>query len=127
MKTLNKKLLFSIFLVIIGISSFYSAQALGLKDGFSSTKEIGSFAKDAGYQKPQTPEYYVGLLLTGLFSVLGIVAIALIIYSGVVWMTARGNESKVEKAKENLTDVVIGLIFIIGSYALTMFILKIFS
>lgn len=127
MKFLNKKLFLIIFLVVFGVSVFSGVSALGLKDGFNSSSTLNSFAEDAGYSEPNTPEYYIGLLLTGLFSVLGIIAVALIIYSGIVWMTARGNESKVEKAKENLTDVTIGLLFIIGSYALTMFILKIFS
>jgi hypothetical protein len=49
------------------------------------------------------------------------------IYSGIMWMTARGNESKVEKAKDNLLDLTIGLLFILGSYALTAFILRIIT
>lgn len=127
MKRLKKQLISAIFLITIGLFSFLEVQALGLKDGFNSSSTLNSFAADAGYEKPSSPEYYIGLILTSLFSVLGIIAVALLIYSGVVWMTARGNESKVEKAKENITSVIIGLIFIIGSYALTVFILKIFS
>ena len=112
-----------------GVLSVSPVLALNLKDGFSSsTGSLSNFATQSGYtNQTKTPEYYVGLLLNGLFSILGIVAIAMLIYSGFVWMTARGNESKVEKAKENIIDVIMGLIFIIGSYALTTFLLKIFS
>jgi len=127
-KPLNliKYLLSSILIsgILVATPSF----ALGLKDGFTSTSNLNGFAKQAGYtDQTKTPEYYIGLLLTGLFSFLGVIAIALLIYSGFTWMTARGNESKVAKAKENIIDVILGLIFIIGSYALTAFLLKIFS
>ena len=82
----------------------------------------------SGYtDQDRAPEYYIGILLIGLFSILGVVAIILIIYSGFTWMTARGNEAQVTKAKDNLYNVIIGLIFIIGGYALTTFLLKIFS
>lgn len=102
--------------------------AAGIQDSFSeSNTNLKTFSSKSGYGSPQDPEYYIGLVLTGFFSVLGIIAVALLIYSGFVWMTARGNEAKVTKAKENITSVLIGLIFILGSYALTTFILKIFS
>jgi hypothetical protein len=115
------------FILIGGILGALPTLALGLKDGFSSESGLTNFAGQAGYtDATKTPEDYIGMLLTGLFSILGIIAIALLIYSGFTWMTARGNEAKVTKAKENLVDVIIGLIFIIGSYALTTFLLKIF-
>lgn len=122
-----KKYLFT--LIIIG--SFFSlniASAVGIQDSFSTQNyNLRLFSYKSGYGSPQDPEYYIGLVLTSFFSVLGIIAVALLIYSGFVWMTARGNESKVTKAKENIVSVIIGLIFILGGYALTTFILKIFS
>jgi len=117
------------FILIGGILGALPTLALGLKDGFTteSSSSLSTFAGKSGYtDATKTPEDYIGMLLTGLFSVLGVIAIALLIYSGFTWMTARGNEAKVAKAKENLIDVIIGLIFIIGSYALTTFLLKIF-
>jgi hypothetical protein len=126
LKSLNLTKYLLSFILIGGILGATPSLALSLKDSFSG--DLIGFASQSGYtDQTKTPEDYIGMLLTGLFSVLGIIAIALIIYSGFTWMTARGNESKVEKAKENLIDVIIGLIFIIGSYALTTFLLKIFS
>jgi len=127
-KSLNLTKFLLSFILLSGIFSFTPVLAFSLKDSFSSTGSLNSFSNQIGYtDQAKTPEYYIGLLLNGLFSILGIIAIAMLIYSGVVWMTARGNESKVEKAKENIIDVIMGLIFIIGSYALTTFLLKIFS
>jgi Type IV secretion system pilin len=127
----KKTTLTKYFLILIFLGGFLFASplfALNLKDSFTSKSGLDTFADQSGYSdRTKTPEDYIGLLLTGFFSVLGIIAIALLIYSGFVWMTARGNESKVTKAKENIINIIIGLIFIIGSYALTAFILKIFT
>jgi hypothetical protein len=42
-------------------------------------------------------------------------------------MTAKGNEAQVTKAKTNFINAIIGIIIITASYALTIFVLKIFS
>lgn len=127
MFTLKKFANYFLIITIGVLLSFNPASALNLKDSFSTSADLDTFAKGSGYQEVNPPEYYVGLVLTALFSLLGIIAIALMIYSGVMWMTARGNESKVEKAKDNLLDLTIGLLFILGSYALTAFILRIIT
>lgn len=130
---MSKLIKIKYFLPLILLISFLLVNptlALNFKDSFSTTTTsgLGGFAASAGYgSKTQTPEFYIGLFLTSLFSILGMIAIIMIIYSGFVWMTARGNEAQVTKAKENLFQVIIGLIFIIGGYALTAFLLKIFS
>lgn len=122
-------------IVISLLGSFFwgigQASALGLKDAFNpeSNSDLKTIASSANYdtEKAQSPEYYVGLLLNGLFSVLGTICIALLIYSGFIWMTAQGNESKVQKAKENIVSVLIGLVLVVGGYALTTFLLNIFT
>lgn len=108
------------------------AAAVGLKDAFnidSGSGDLKKFASSASYgtEQIQSPEYYLGIALKSLFSVLGVICITLLMYSGFVWMTARGNEAKVQKAKENLIDVTIGLILVISGYALTTFLLNIFT
>ena len=55
---------------------------------------------------------------------LGVVAIALLVYAGFVWMTAGGEAEKVEKAKRIITSTVIGLVIIMLSFAITSFIIN---
>lgn len=127
---LKKLNLTKYFFPLFFLSCFFIAQpilAVGLQDGFSKTGVLGKFSQNANYPEPQEPEYYIGLILTALFSLLGIIVMALIFYSGFVWMTAQGNEAKVTKAKDNLTSALIGLLFVIGGYALTTFLLRIFT
>lgn len=104
------------------------SSAVGLSDAFANPNEsnLGILTKSANIPAQGDLEFYIGNLLTGLFSILGVISVALLIYSGFTWMTARGNESKVSEAKENISNILIGLIFIVGSYALTTFLLRIF-
>ena len=127
-----KKIFITIFASLV-IAYFFStvsfAAALGLKDAFTDSSGINKIAKQANYDTtlPATPEFYIGLTINLFFSLLGIIVIGLAIYSGILWMTARGDEGKVTKAKDTLTEVILGLLFIIGGYALSVFLLNVFT
>lgn len=54
----------------------------------------------------------------------GLVAVGFIIYGGVTYTTAQGNEAQVSKAKIILRNSIIGLVVVIFSYALVVFILN---
>lgn len=122
-----------IFLVIcLGVavslvgSPVLATTTSGIGSSFSQDGSLGSFAKSTGYGEAQTPEYYVGLVLNIVFSLLGVIVVGLIIFNGFNWMTARGNEKKVAEAKSGLISAVVGLLIVLGSYAITTFILKFF-
>lgn len=58
---------------------------------------------------------------------LGIVAVAIIMYGGFVWMTSNGQADRVEKAKKTLIAAVIGLIIILSAFAIVTFVANITS
>jgi amino acid transporter len=62
-----------------------------------------------------------------LLSFLGVAAVLIIIYGGFLWMSAGGNPEKVGKAKKIITQAIIGLIIILLSYSLTMFVIRLIS
>lgn len=64
----------------------------------------------------------VSAILTVIFSLLAIIFLGLIVYSGIQWMTAGGNEDMVKKSKANIKNAVIGLFIIALSYTITYFI-----
>lgn len=130
MKSLKKIKKYLALVILMGCFLLTSsASAFSFKDSFKTNdSSLATFAQKSSFDKnPATIESYIGLIITAFFSILGIISITLIIYSGFTWMTARGNEAQVTKAKENFFNVTIGLIFIIGAYALTTFLLKIFN
>lgn len=55
---------------------------------------------------------------------LGIVALVLILYGGFVWMTAGGDDEKIQKAKKILINAAIGLIIILSAYAIASFVIN---
>ena len=75
-----------------------------------------------GVSQPKSVGATVGSIINTFLGVLGILAVVLIIYAGYLWMTARGNEQQVEKAKDILTQAIIGLVIILTAYAITKFV-----
>ncbi len=81
-------------------------------------------AGKAGIPTSQTSlPVLVGTILNGVLSLVGVVFMVIIVWGGFLWMTARGNDQQVEKAKNLITSAVIGLVIIAGGYAITNFVL----
>jgi hypothetical protein len=55
---------------------------------------------------------------------LGIIAVAIILLGGFKWMTAGGNEEKVEESKKLITAGIIGLIIILASWGIATFVIN---
>ncbi len=49
---------------------------------------------------------------------MGIIFLVLIIYGGFIWMTASGQEDKINKARSLLITGIIGLIIVVSSFAI---------
>lgn len=64
----------------------------------------------------------IGRIVGAALSFIGIIFFILMIYGGVLWMTARGNDQQVEKAKDLIVAAIIGLIIVFAAYAITAFI-----
>jgi len=62
-----------------------------------------------------------GIGLAGSF------ALAVFVWGGILWMTARGDASQVKKAKSVLTQALIGLLLIFFSYTIISAFLQIFT
>jgi hypothetical protein len=69
-------------------------------------------------------EQIVPNIIKNFLSVLGLIAVVLIIYAGFLWMTAGGNEEQVSKAKKLITNAVIGLIIIMAAYSIAYFVIS---
>lgn len=64
----------------------------------------------------------IGTVISIGLGLIGIIFLVLMIYAGYNWMTARGEEEKVAAAKETITRAVVGIIIVIGAYAVWRFI-----
>ncbi|MCX6797943.1 MAG: pilin [Candidatus Falkowbacteria bacterium] len=153
MKKLDKIIIF-IFLAILvfnlntPISSAASSNpglnpsTLNLKDAFkvrdklkcSENNILDCVADKAGFNvnkitaggSNDTIEPLIQNAINIVLSLLGIIFVAFIIYGGWAWFSARGNEQKLDKAKDTLTQAIIGLLIVLGSYAISYFVLNVF-
>lgn len=64
----------------------------------------------------------VGTVIKGVLALVGTIFLVLTIYAGILWMTAAGEEEKVNKAKDIIKAAVIGLVITMGAYAITFFV-----
>ncbi len=64
------------------------------------------------------------ILINAALSLLGVIFIIMIILAGFKWMTASGDPKKVEEAKENIKNSVIGLAVVLAAYAITYFVFQ---
>jgi len=110
---------------------FLSSAIFSAKAAYDFTKDSGvnALGEKAGYtiNNAASPEYYVGLVLSIIFSLLGLVFMLLTIYAGINWMTAQGNTSQIDKAKDTLTRAIIGLVICIVAYGITFFVVNMFQ
>ena len=56
-----------------------------------------------------------------LLSLLGLVAVVFIIFGGYTYLTAAGNQQRLDQAKGIIKNAVIGMVIVLLSYAITSF------
>jgi len=71
--------------------------------------------------------FVIGTVIKTALGVVGIVFLVLMVYAGYIWMIARGDEAKVEKAKETIVNCIIGIVIVVGAYAITSYLVTAFS
>ena len=64
----------------------------------------------------------IGTVVGAGLAFIGVLFFILIVYGGLLWMTARGNETQVVKAKDLIQSAIIGLIIVLAAYAITAYI-----
>jgi amino acid transporter len=72
--------------------------------------------------KETTISEIAGTAVNAFLSLLGVIFIILILLAGYNWMTASGHEEKIKKAKETIWRAIIGLLIVVGAYAIWRFI-----
>jgi hypothetical protein len=69
----------------------------------------------------------VTMLINILMSLLGFIAVIIVLIGGFKWMTAAGEDSKVAEAKKTLSAGVIGLVIIMAAWGIARFVINILA
>lgn len=121
-KTMKKicKNIFALILSVTLVAAFAApVRALDFWGG-----EEANVKANIGFEGPdKDPRVIIASVINVLLSLLGIIAVILIIYAGFLWMTAGGDKEKVKKATDIMKNSAIGLIIILAAWGISNFIL----
>jgi TRAP-type C4-dicarboxylate transport system permease small subunit len=124
-----------VFLVAWLVALLFPFSALLAQTDNSSLNEalsgLNATAGQVGAFKDQTSQTNIGTdflttkagqIIGLVLSFVGVIFLVLMIYAGILWMTASGNEQQTTKAKDLIISAVIGIIIVFAAYAITNFI-----
>ncbi len=118
---LKKKIILSLLLSIIFTSSVFAAD-VQLKD-YIDPLNISS-QSDSQVGVVNSVAFAVGKVLDQVFGILGIIALCIIVYSGILYITSLGKSEKAKQSLKYMQWAVIGLVVIFLSYAIVRFVLN---
>lgn len=98
------------------------AQSKILENLGSAGEGMGA-ADDSGAPTKDLPTV-IGSIIRVILTVLGVVLLVYIVYSGFLWMTAGGDVEQVKKAKNMLEQAIIGVAIILAAYAISEFVVS---
>ncbi|MFA6304275.1 MAG: Ig-like domain-containing protein [Patescibacteria group bacterium] len=112
-------ILAGLFLIILGVLVIPQLSLAQTSLGFEPVGSTGLGTRDL--------KDIIILIIKIFLGFLGIIAVGLIIWGGYTWMTSGGEEDKISEGKKIITNAVIGLIIILSSYAIVLFVVSRFS
>ncbi len=92
----------------------------------SPSASFTQYADELNKLKVDNVEDLIGIIIRGVMGVIGTVALVMMLYGGITWMTARGNSERTQKARETILWAGLGVVLIFASYALVDFVFEIF-
>ena len=113
-------------LLIAPVFAFAALPAFAQPSG-NPVDVFGGFqtqTQDATGLGNRDPREMAGSIINVVMGFLGIIAVIIILIGGFKWMTAGGDEGKVEEAKKMMTAGVIGLAIVLAAWGITVFVLN---
>ena len=112
---------YSIALGIVLALGFFAPPAPALAQDYG----LGETAGAAGLTRYGTsPTVIAGNVIGAGLSMIGVLFFILMVYGGILWMTARGNEETTKKALNTIIAASIGMVIVLASYAITSFVFR---
>jgi len=115
MNFFKKTILSFLSLAVLLVPSLTFAYNLG-----DSGTLFGRLGSKTGIQQDAQIEDIVGAAIRTALTLVGLVFLVLMVYAGYLWMTARGEDSQVEKARKIVYASIIGLVIVMSAYAITI-------
>lgn len=104
--------------ILLALAFLFPATTLAIGNLNTAKNNLPQAAGAAGYTNTDIGSLS-GQIINVALSLVGIIFLALMVYAGYLWMTAKGDESQVEKAQKIITSAMIGLVLTLSAYAIT--------
>lgn len=114
-----KKIAFTIGALIISFPSLAKAQGGVQRLIMTQVDDAGATVYGSNQVDLIT---LIGQGINILLSLLALILLGYVLYAGFLWMTAGGEEENIKKAQGILRNAVIGLVIILASYSITLFV-----
>lgn len=104
-------LLFNFIVVNLALASTFEQ----VMKGFKQTGTAAGYPVTSGGAPKKSFIEFWSVYINGMLTLMGVLFMVNIIYAGFLWMSARGKDEQVERAKKLIINAVIGLAIIIGA------------
>ncbi|PJA47194.1 hypothetical protein CO172_02770 [Candidatus Uhrbacteria bacterium CG_4_9_14_3_um_filter_36_7] len=110
-------LLFSLFPSSVRLATNSAAESI--------LNGVDQAANKAGFSTTSKDIYTVtGELISVLLGALGIAFVLLLVYAGILYLVAQGDENTTKKAMKIIKTAVMGMVLIAGAYAVANFVIS---
>ncbi|MBI4779656.1 hypothetical protein HY797_04385 [Candidatus Falkowbacteria bacterium] len=127
MKLSGKKIyLVSVFAIVLSffLAANFCLAAFLNPDVQNKINAQAVISGDSGYDTSGDIYGLIQVVINAVLSIVGVLLLVYILLAGYNWMTAQGEEEKVNKAKDTLKQAIIGVIIIVAAYAISVFVMS---
>jgi Fe2+ transport system protein B len=124
----KKKLIIFIILFAFLFAPFYFVLAVGEATPQGIQEAVST--EGAVLDNPLPVEdinVLVANVIKAILGIIGVAALIMFIYGGILWMTSAGNQERIRQGRETLVWAAVGLAVIFSSYALVNLLLQAFE
>lgn len=123
MKKISFVFISAIFSLIIPFSALHAEEIIdnpltGLNE---SAGQVTAYSNQLANPDDNFLATRAGQIISVALSFVGVLFFILMIYAGILWMTAAGNEQQISKAKGLMMNAIIGIVIVLSAYAITAF------
>lgn len=104
--------------LLVALSFLSPISVFAKKTILDYSKTLAPVAERAGIEEKEV-EPIIGRAIKGGLVAIGVIFFVLMVYAGMTWMNARGDEGQAEKAQKTIVAATVGIVLVVGSYAMT--------
>lgn len=119
MKKLTARKILAMVISVMVLTILALPVVVGAQDPFGVDE-----AQFAGLGTQDDLKETIRQIVNLLLGFLGIIAVIILLWGGFMWMTAAGDEGKVDKAKKLIVAAIIGIIIIIAAWSIVAFVFR---